>query len=218
MAHTALTSKLMANELPAPASLPAATTDEHYYQSVYGTLAASARGQAFLAEYARRNRHADTQILLTALDRLEAAVRADATDLARMRDGLHMLLIAIRVARPDIDAASPLTKAAKLARLLELLERRINAMAEGKTVEPDAPETGLPEESRSPLSVVPPPDEPELPIPTPGAAPQPAIALIRQDPAPAKALAVKARPGPDQAAMLNPGLPVEVRPTGPPAR
>ena len=34
----------------------------------------TARGRWFLAEYARRNRHADTTMLLKALDRIDALV------------------------------------------------------------------------------------------------------------------------------------------------
>ena len=93
-------------------------------------LSASARGRAFLAEYARRNRNADTEVLLAALDRLEARLRADASAVQRLRDDLRMLLIAIRLARPEIDTASASAKTAKLASLLDLLERRIETMAE----------------------------------------------------------------------------------------
>lgn len=173
----------MTNRQTAPASLPPA--DEHFYQSFYTTLASSARGQAFLAEYARRNRHADTQTLLAALDRLEALVRADGAALARLRDQLQMLLIAIRIARPEINAASPPAKTAKLAALLQLLESRIDAMTGGEAAAP----AEAAEAARAPLSVVPASDEPELPIPTPAIAPLPPIALVRDirlEPAPAK--------------------------------
>ena len=82
----------------------------------------------------------------------------------RLRDDLRMLLIAIRLARPEIDAADPATQAAKLTKLLDLLEHRIDAMAEVKPADaaPDEPEP-----ARAQLAVVAPPDEPELPIPSP---------------------------------------------------
>ena len=82
-------------------------------------------------------------MLLAALNRLEALMRADGTALERLRDELRLLLIAIRLARPDIDAASPLTKAAKLASLLDLMQRRIDAMVETKAVDL-APAAGEP--------------------------------------------------------------------------
>lgn len=212
MAHTVLASKLMANELHALASPPPESSDEHYFQSFHAALASSARGHAFLAEYARRNRHADTEVLLAALDRLETLVRADGAALAQLRDQLRMLLIAIRLARPDIDAASPLTKAAKLANLLDLLEHRIDAMAEGKATHhapPQAiaaPDPARAEPARAPLSVVPLSDEPELPIPAPAGAAPPAIMLVQEirlgppaaaKPEPVKPEPIKALPGPD---------------------
>lgn len=217
----------MANDSIAPASLPPDTSAERDFESFYAALTASARGQAFLAEYARRNRHADTQMLLSALDRLEALVRADGAALTLLRDELHILLIAIRLARPEIDAGNPLTKAAKLAKLLDLLEQRIDALIEGKapggappadifaqvapevaleaTPDPAPPAVAVanplpPDPVRAPLSVVPRSDEPELPIPTPAGATPPAIALvqgIRLEPAPANPEAIKALPGPD---------------------
>ena len=69
-------------------------------------------------------------MLLAAIGRIEARLRADASAVQRLRDDLRMLLIAIRLARPEIDAADPATQAAKLTKLLDLLERRIDAMAE----------------------------------------------------------------------------------------
>jgi hypothetical protein len=214
----------MANDSNAPAKLPGDTAAERDFKSFYAALTASARGKAFLDEYARRNRHADTQVLLGALDRLEALVRADGAALTRLRDELHMILIAIRLTRPEIEAGNPQAKATKLAKLLDLLEQRIAAMADGKTAgaappddifaqaqpEPVAPEKAPaavaksepapPEPARVPLSVVPRPDEPELPIPTPAGAAPPAIALvqeIRLGPAMLKVEPVKALPGPD---------------------
>jgi hypothetical protein len=157
---------------------------EDDYQAFCAALETSARGRWFLSEYARRNRTADTQILLDALARLEARIAADGTAAERLRAELRMLLIAIRLARPEIDAAAPSARAVKLGGLLDLLEYRIDAMAETKTVgtPADAALRSMPGEHdteimRALLAVVPPPDEPELPIPTP-AAQAPAIALV----------------------------------------
>ena len=162
------------------------------YRSLCAAIESSARGRAFLAEFARRNRHADTEMLVAALDRLETLMHAEGTALERLRDELRLLLIAIRLARPDIDAASPLTKAAKLASLLDLLERRIDAMAENKLVDaaPAAEDTAP---APAPLTIVPRPDEPELPIPQPAAAMPPAIALVQAVQAEAQAEAPQAQ-------------------------
>ncbi len=158
----------------APAA-PAALDDDDY-RALCAALAASARGRAFLDEYARRNRSADTKVLLEALARLEAHVRADGTAAERMRDQLRMLLIAIRLARPDIDAATVPVRASKLRTLLDLLERRLDQMAEPKAAGPLLAEPEA-ESARAWIEVVPPSDEPELPIPSPPA-PPPAIALV----------------------------------------
>ena len=154
----------MPNEPLALAIKPPAAPSEDDFLVLCAALSESARGRAFLAEYARRNRNADTEALLVAIGRIEARLRADASAVQRLRDDLRMLLIAIRLARPEIDAADPATQPAKLTKLLDLLERRIDAMAEVKPADatPDEPEP-----ARAQLAVVPPPDEPELPIPSP---------------------------------------------------
>jgi hypothetical protein len=179
---------------------------ESDFQSVYDAISASARGRAFLDEYARRNRHADTEMLLVAIEQVEARLRADGTALERLRDDLRMLLIGIRLARPEIDAAGPLTKVAKLTSLLALMEQRIDAMAEGKPASVVLPAgtniaaTLAGEPERPPLSVVPRAAEPELPIPTPASTPQRAIALVQT---PVPVAAEPQRPAPVQTDELR---------------
>ena len=58
----------MAN-LPVPAGV-----SEADYDAIEAAVMETARGRWFLAEYARRNRHADTTMLLKALDRIEASI------------------------------------------------------------------------------------------------------------------------------------------------
>ena len=168
----------MSNE-PLALTRPEDKPDEDDYRAFCAALEASGRGRGFLAEYARRNRQADTAVLLAALDRIEARLTADSAALARLRDELRLLVAAIRVTR----AGSERNNAVKLAGLLELLERRM----EGLLV--DAPQAAIaaplpvaaqaaPEPARAPLSLVPPAEEPELPIPSPAAQP-PAIALVQ---------------------------------------
>jgi len=177
----------MANEAlaPAAASQPGAPNEEEY-QTFCAALSASGRGRAFLAEYARRNRGADTEVLLAALARLESVMRLQRAGAEPVRGELRALLASIRKARPEIEASALPVRAAKLALLLDILERRLEALAES------AP--ALPGDSR--LTVVPPPDEPELPIPSPSAA-QPALTLAHdRGPPPAKQAA------PEVTAML----------------
>lgn len=155
---------------------------EDDYRILSTTLEASARGRAFLSEHARRNRSADTEVLLAAIDRLSAQIRGDAEALQHMRAELRTLVTAIRLARPDIDAGRPPGKVAMLGELVGLVERRIDALI-GETRAGET-RTGDPLPARPQLAVVPAPDEPELPIPSPDAQ-TPAIAVV----APAKPVA-----------------------------
>jgi hypothetical protein len=155
----------MANEL-ARTSPPPATPSEDDYRALCEALSESGRGRAFLAEHARRSRDADIQALLAAITRLEARLRADASAVQRLRDDLRMLLIAIRLARPQIDTAGPAAQAVQLAQLLDLLERRIDALADARPAELTPPDDEA-ADARASLATVPSPDEPELPIPSP---------------------------------------------------
>ena len=122
----------MTNAPLALAAVPPDALDDEY-RALHEALSESARGRAFLSEYGRRNRDADTEALLAAIERIEARLRADASAVQRLRDDLRMLLIAIRLARPDIDAAGPAAKAVKLSALLDLLERRYRRHVGTKT-------------------------------------------------------------------------------------
>ncbi len=129
----------MANEPLAlairPPEAPQEASQEDEYLTLCAALSQSARGRAFLAEHARRSRNADNEALLTAIGRIEARLQADASAVQRLRDDLRMLVTAIRLARPEIDAADPPARAVKLAKLLDLFERRIDAMAEARLSE-----------------------------------------------------------------------------------
>ena len=158
----------MASE-PLAIARPEAPVEDDY-GILSAALEASARGRAFLSEHARRNRSADTEVLLAAIDRLTAQTRGDAEALQHMRAELRTLVTAIRLARPDIDAGRPPGKMAMLGELVGLVERRIDALI-GET------RTGDPQPARPQLAVVPAPDEPELPIPSPDAQ-TPAMAVV----------------------------------------
>ena len=169
----------------APASLPGAPSEDEY-QTFCAALSASARGRAFLAEYAKRNRGADTEVLLAALARLESVMRLQRAGAEPVRNELRELLGTIRAARPELQMSALPVRAAKLAQLLDLLERRLEALAEVAPSEP------------GPLAAVPQPDEPELPIPSPSAGPPELTLAVDRSPPPAsQAVAV-----PEITAML----------------
>lgn len=76
------------------------------YELLEAALTESARGRYFLAEYARRNRNADTDVLLQAIGRLENAVSGDQPGDAfgRMRGDLVEMAEAIARTRSEIAA------------------------------------------------------------------------------------------------------------------
>src|SRR5262245_27677939 len=64
--------------------LPSPPPAERDYDAIHGTVMESARGRWFLDEFARRNRHADTRLVLAAIERLEAVMRG-----SREREAYH---------------------------------------------------------------------------------------------------------------------------------
>jgi hypothetical protein len=161
----------MANEpsilaRPQPRTAPAGSDDYRAFSEVLG---ASARGRAFLDEHARRSHQADTAQLLAALSRIEATMRANAGATAEpLRAELRKLIALIRRARPELAVSSLPARAAKLAVLLDLLERRL---ADLVAPAPLPAAAGGAEPNRAHLAVVPPAEEPELPIPSPAQPP-----------------------------------------------
>jgi hypothetical protein len=217
----------MANEPLAlairPPEAPQVAPQEDAYLTLCAALSQSARGRAFLAEHARRSRNADNEALLTAIGRIEARLQADASAVQRLRDDLRMLVTAIRLARPEIDAADPPARAVKLAKLLDLFERRIDAMAEARASElpaDAAPRARIAlaeaEPARAQLFVLPMRNEPEAPPPapasleppprrSPASAPKPAtVAVPKVEPAPQ---AVAAKASPPAAAVVEAAVP-----------
>jgi chemotaxis regulatin CheY-phosphate phosphatase CheZ len=87
---------------PAPLS-------EADYTAIEAAVVETARGRWFLAEYARRNRHADTLMLISALDRIEAAVRGQGSvdSIDRIRFDLVDMAKAIARTKAEIASIKP---------------------------------------------------------------------------------------------------------------
>ncbi len=68
----------MADEAFAPSSLPveASTLSEADYTAIHDVFMETARGRWFLAEFAKRNRNADTSMVLDAVARIEQSLSA----------------------------------------------------------------------------------------------------------------------------------------------
>ena len=191
----------MATETAARAGQPAPDApDDGDYETFCAALSASARGRAFLTEYTRRNRNADTEQLLAAIAQLQQTVAANSapkvTDTIKAE--LRALLDDIAVAQIELEATIVATKATKLAELVALVARRITAIMALAPIESPPPaeatQPSLPQESRQEpkaeskeaverthLAVVPMPEQPELPIPSPLVTPLPSIALVRSE-------------------------------------
>lgn len=74
-------------------TVPAPPQSEADYAAIHDAVMQTGRGRWFLAEYARRNRSADTALLLTAIDRIEAALLGRAAalpnpDLSGLRESI----------------------------------------------------------------------------------------------------------------------------------
>ena len=155
---------------------------EDDYRSFCEALSSTARGRAFLEEFSRRNRQADTETVLNALNRLEATALSHAAtspEADRIRQDLRALLDTLRRARPQTENSPTAIKAATLAALIDFAQARIEALVlmPGEVGEGE------------PLAAVPSPDQPELPIPHPTATSAPVMALV---PAPSATTATQA--------------------------
>ena len=80
------------------------TISETDYETIEAAVMETERGRWFLKEYARRNRTADTQVLLEAIGRLEQAVAGDrvAQDVERLRTNLREMATAITRTKTEI--------------------------------------------------------------------------------------------------------------------
>jgi chemotaxis protein CheZ len=95
------------SNLPVP--MPLSEAD---YDMIESAVLETTRGRWFLAEYARRNRHADTTMLLGAIERLEASLRGEPTpqlvdrlrfDLVDMANSIVRTKAEIATIKPDAD-------------------------------------------------------------------------------------------------------------------
>src|SRR5262245_20392693 len=118
----------MPAETIAQASAPSGAPDEDDYQAFCQTLSASERGRAFLAEYARRNRNADTEQLRAAIEQLQSDMVAQPTphrtDLVKQQ--LRELLDEIGNAQCELDELLLATKTEALAELIARVESRVS--------------------------------------------------------------------------------------------
>ncbi len=100
-------------------------TSDDDYEAIEAAVLETARGRWFLAEYARRNRVADTDVLLKSIGRLEEVVVAGRTsqDAERIRFELTELLGELAEAREAVSTGGAGTAVDALAGLAARLEQ-----------------------------------------------------------------------------------------------
>ncbi len=99
----------MTDVIQPPATLPQGSLAEADYDAIEQAVMETARGRWFLAEYARRNRHADTTAVLDAIGRLESVVATPRSsgDLDRVRLDIREMAHAIARTKAEIAAIKP---------------------------------------------------------------------------------------------------------------
>ena len=97
----------MPDEPLVPSAMPSALAMAGDYDAICAALMRTERGRWFLDEFARRNRHADTETLLGAIRRIEAVVRSNNAQQARqeLRSDLLEMAKAITHTRAEVAAA-----------------------------------------------------------------------------------------------------------------
>jgi hypothetical protein len=90
----------MSKDTSAQSGQAAAPPNEAEYHAVYAAVTATERGRWFLAEFANRNRKADTDLVLAALARIEAAIQAGAAPQAVLADEATALAAAPAAVAP----------------------------------------------------------------------------------------------------------------------
>src|SRR5947208_7706517 len=106
----------MTDEPFALSTIPPALPAEADYDTIHAAVMETVRGRWFLEEYARRNRNADTSAVLTAIERVEAAIQGERTgqvverfrfDLSEMADAVALAKAEIAAIKSDNGTAGP---------------------------------------------------------------------------------------------------------------
>src|ERR1700736_1360088 len=95
----------MSEELSAISRTPPPPAAQSDYDSICAALMDTERGRWFLQEYARRNRSADTKLLLAAIERIEAVVCADRSRQAQQGFRTDLLEMAKAITRTRAEVA-----------------------------------------------------------------------------------------------------------------
>ncbi len=95
----------MPEEPFALSTIPTPPPAEGDYDAICATVMESARGRWFLDEYARRNRNADTRLLLAAIERIETVIRGERDQQAYQSFRTDLLEMATAIAQTRAEVA-----------------------------------------------------------------------------------------------------------------
>src|SRR5437879_2910213 len=111
---------------------PSPALAEEDYDAIHAAVMETVRGRWFLTEYARRNRHADTTMVLAALDRIEATMRGERAaqsidrfrfDLIEMAKSIARIKAEIAAFTLDADQAGCMGGTEQLDSIVQVSER-----------------------------------------------------------------------------------------------
>ena len=107
----------MSDEPFALATVPLAPPASGDYDAICATVMESARGRWFLDEFARRNRNADTSLVLNAIERIERVIRGERDQQAYQGFRMELLEMAktIAVTRAEVAEIAPEPERAQAA-------------------------------------------------------------------------------------------------------
>ena len=99
----------MSDEPLALSTVPLAPPASGDYDAICATVMESARGRWFLQEFARRNRNADTSLVLNAIERIERVIRGDRGQQVYQDFRMELLEMAktIAVTRAEVAEIAP---------------------------------------------------------------------------------------------------------------
>src|SRR5712691_12045193 len=99
----------MTDEPFALSTIPPALPAEADYDTIHAAVMRTVRGRWFLEEYAKRNRNADTGLVLDAIAHVEAVVRSEQAHQASQGVRIELLEMARTIAqtRADVAEAKP---------------------------------------------------------------------------------------------------------------
>jgi hypothetical protein len=112
----------MPNESLALPDILAGLPNEADYDAVYAAVMATERGRRFLTEYANRNRHADTQMLVGAIARVEAVICGDPSPHAPAVLVRDLIEIAAAIDRIEVEIATGKTQASDVLGAVERIQ------------------------------------------------------------------------------------------------